>query len=325
MAAAKSGWYRDPTGRHELRRWDGDGWSEWVIDAGRRNFDDIDGCGGPPQGEMVAVDEQPSLAKRVRGVGGGAGRASPRTTAGSGDTLLPVPEEAWSLVAPAVVTAVVAGLAAWVVIELGERGAFPALGDSPLDELVRQILLPVVAATAVFEALVALGLLRIAHRAGAAAGGAWRTMRTVTREEILRGLIAFLMALFARTVVIETFAGPFAGAVRPIGPLWLFAVEAVLLLAVAPVVEERLFRGVVFVGLRHRFGPVQAVLGSAAVYGVATSWAGITTTAPTAALAGLAVGAVFAWFVHAGHDLRPVVVAHFLLNFWFLAQRVLAS
>lgn len=323
MGAAKWGWYRDPTGRHELRRWDGDGWSEWVIDADRRSFDDIDGCGGPPQGEMVAVDDRPSRAKRI----GTAGRTSPRTTAGSGDTLLPVPEEAWSLVAPAVVTAVVAGLAAGVVVALGERGAFPSLGDTPLDELVRQILLPIVAATAVFEAIVALGLLRVGHRAPAGAGrpSAWRTIRTVTRDEILRGLIAFLMALFARTFVISTFAGPFAGAVRPIGPLWLFAAEAVLLLAVAPVVEERLFRGFVFVGLRHRFGPVKAVLGSAAVYGLATSWSGVTTTATTAGLAGLAVGAVFAWFVHTGHDLRPLVVAHFLLNFWFLAERVLAS
>lgn len=322
MAAAKWGWYRDPSGRHELRRWDGDGWSEWVIDADRRSFDDIDGCGGPPEGEMVAVDDQPPRVKRLRPAGG---ETAPRTTAGSGDTLLPADEDAASLVVPAVVTALLAGLAAGVVMVLGRSDAVPGLNAMP-DELVRRFLLPLVAATAVFEAMVALGLLRVGHRALAAGGRtAWRVMRTVTRDEMLRGLIAFLMALFARTFVVSTFAGPFAGAVRPIGPLWLFAAEAVLLLAVAPVVEERLFRGVVFVGLRHRFGPVKAVLGSAAVYGLATSWSGVTTTATTAGLAGLAVGAVFAWFVHAGHDLRPLVVAHFLLNFWFLAERVLAS
>lgn len=227
------------------------------------------------------------------------------------------------MVAPAIVVAVVAGLAAGVVMVVGEQGLFPIFGDGPTAELVRQILLPLVAATAVFEALVGLGLLRIAH--AIALAPVWRTMRTVTRDEILRGLIAFLLALFARSFVLSTFGGPFAGAVRPIGPLWLFALEAVILLAVAPAVEERLFRGVIFVGLRHRYGPVKAVLGSAAAYGVAMWWTGIIVTATTAGLATAVTGAVLAWFVHVGHDLRPVIVAHFGLNFWFLAERVLAS
>ena len=34
-------WLRDPSGRHELRYWDGYRWSEHVSDAGSRSFDPI--------------------------------------------------------------------------------------------------------------------------------------------------------------------------------------------------------------------------------------------------------------------------------------------
>src|SRR6476469_4422371 len=71
----KPGWYRDPSGRHELRRWDGDGWSEWVIDGGRRHFDDLDGCGGPPRTELVSIDGAGGGGRRRRSRG--AARGSP--------------------------------------------------------------------------------------------------------------------------------------------------------------------------------------------------------------------------------------------------------
>ncbi|MGA2522035.1 MAG: PH domain-containing protein, partial [Acidimicrobiales bacterium] len=36
-----AGWYRDPGGRHELRFWDGSGWSDHVSDAGRTAVDPL--------------------------------------------------------------------------------------------------------------------------------------------------------------------------------------------------------------------------------------------------------------------------------------------
>ncbi len=301
----KQGWYRDPTGRHAARRWDGDGWSEWVIDGGRRSFDDIDGCGGPPPGEPVAVDDQP-VRKRLgartirsrRSVGGGG-------ASGSADALLPSPDAAANAVPWAIGIALVGGSAALAIAVLGERS-----------------LLQFAAAAVVFEAIVLAGA-TLLYRRTQSKGSAWPALRRMGTDGVLRGVIVFLLALFARTFVLSLVAGPFGLGLRPVGPWWVFAIEAVTLLVVAPVVEERVFRGVLLAGLRRRSGPVVAVLGQAAIYGAALSWT--SGSRPAAALGMMAVGAVFGWFVHVTDDLRPVIVGHVFLNSWFLLERVLAG
>lgn len=315
--APKRGWYRDPTGRHDLRRWDGDGWSEWVIDGGRRSFDDIDGCGGPPQGEVVAVSDAP--LRTPRGVAGRVRRAGGE----SADAMLPAPEPASAALPLAVGAALVAAAVAAVVVVLGERGVLASAAVASDDDLVRRYLLPIVLALGAFEAVLGGAMLLLRRRA-AAATAPWRRVSTVGRDEVLRGLAAFLLALFARTFLVATFASPFAGAVRPVGPWPLFVLEAVLLVAVAPVVEEVVFRGAVFTALRNRTRPVVAVLGQALLYGVAFSWIGIGTSHFAAGLGAFAVGAVLGWFVHTTNDLRPVIVGHAVLNGWFLAERLLA-
>ncbi len=315
----KVGWYRDPTGRHELRRWDGDGWSEWVIDAGRRNFDDLDGCGGPPRGESIPVDEPGRLPlRRVKATG-------PATTARPDGTLLPDARAASACLTPAILLALGAGLVGAAIVAFGEADVLGGAGGPLADDVVRRFLAPLVMAVAAFEAITLAGLIALRQRIGTGGRSAWRTMTAVAGDEVLRGVIAFLLALFAHTFILSTVDGPMAGAVRVVGPWWLFVTEAALLLLVAPVVEERLFRGVILGGLGHRFGPVLAVLGQAALYGLALSWSGGGVGRMVTALAMGAVGAVFGWFTHTTHDLRPVIVAHAMLNGWFLAQRLLAG
>ncbi len=40
-ATAPSGWFADPSGRHELRYWDGTTWTDHVVDAGVQGVDPL--------------------------------------------------------------------------------------------------------------------------------------------------------------------------------------------------------------------------------------------------------------------------------------------
>ncbi len=237
--------------------------------------------------------------------------------------MLPSPDVAAGAVPWAIGVAVVAGSAALAVVVLGERSALAATGVEPMTRTVERYLLQFVAAIVVFEAIVVAGSVFLQRRTRAGGAKAWPALRRAGREAVLRGGIAFLLALFARTFVLSLVAGPIGVGIRPVGLWWVFAIEAIVVLAVAPVAEERVFRGVLFAGLRRRSGPVVAVLGQAAVYGAALSWTGGTRVA--AVLGMMAVGAVFGWFVHVTDDLRPVIVGHAFLNLWFLLERLLAS
>ncbi len=48
-----AGWHRDPSGRHELRFWDGDAWTEHVVDEGIPGLDYPTRSGRPPEGAKV--------------------------------------------------------------------------------------------------------------------------------------------------------------------------------------------------------------------------------------------------------------------------------
>ena len=45
-----AGWHRDPSGRHELRFWGGDAWTEHVIDEGIPGLDFPTRSGRAPEG-----------------------------------------------------------------------------------------------------------------------------------------------------------------------------------------------------------------------------------------------------------------------------------
>lgn len=317
----RPGWYRDPTGRHELRRWDGDGWSEWVIDASRRNFDDIDGCGGPPAGDPVPVDGGGGGPRRRAG-GGGRRRLAPggvRGRSGAAGGVVPLAEGIdlrrgfwWALATTAAATA-----AALTVVGFSSGGVVEAMLSSDPMGTLRRFAGHLVLAAAAFEIVLAVGLL-IAIRSNPTV-----SLRRVGREELLRGFITFLLALFAWTFFVGAIDGGSGDHWWPVALGPLFLAEVALTVVVAPVLEERLFRGLLLAGLRDRFGPVVGVLGQAAIYGAAHVWAMRDASRPATVIGMAAVGAVFGWMAHTTNDLRPVVVGHVMFGSWVLLERVL--
>ena len=348
--APKRGWYRDPTGRHELRRWDGDGWSEWVMDGARRHFDDIDGCGGPPVGELVALDHGGGgggaiarLRPRRPSGGGGAragrGRSTPRFGGGgrgvrtggggrgsAGEGRLPPQGVAAGLdagrrlTAGLVVTFAAAAVAFAVVTLIdGEAEVFEAVVTSPL----RRLAVPFTLAAVAFHLLGAAGLLLARGSGGSGSPNPLRPPTRFAAEDLLRGGIAFLLGLFASSFVLST--------VRPGGVQWsdiparfdaLFAVEALVLVVAAPSVQERLFRGLLLVVLRDRFGPVLGVLGQAAIAGAALAWTAAPGARGVTAFAAFATAGVFGWFAHSMDDLRPGMLGHAFLALWVVGGRL---
>jgi membrane protease YdiL (CAAX protease family) len=309
----KAGWYRDPTGRHDLRRWDGDGWSEWVMDATRRSFDDIDGCGGPPAGDPVRVSG---------GGGGGRRRQALRPWGGQGRrpaTGIPLVEgvDAARALRLGLLTVAAATAVAVAIVLVSQRDILEALlSDDPVDTL-RRFAGPLVLAGAAFEAVLAIGLVLITRANPLAA------LRGVSRDDLLRGGITFLLALFAWTFFVSAIDGGGGRHWWPAAIGWLFLLEVVLTAVVAPLIEERLFRGFLLAGLRDRFGPVVGVLGQAAIYGVAHVWALRDASRPATVVGMAAVGAVFGWMAHTSNDLKPVIVGHVMFGSWVLAERIL--
>jgi hypothetical protein len=49
-------WPPDPTGRHELRHWDGARWTKWVADGGSRSEDDPPGLADLPAPNSESVE-----------------------------------------------------------------------------------------------------------------------------------------------------------------------------------------------------------------------------------------------------------------------------
>lgn len=58
MSNATGGWHPDPSGRHELRYWDGSAWTEHVSDGGVAGTDPVDGA--PPAAAVQPFGTQPA-------------------------------------------------------------------------------------------------------------------------------------------------------------------------------------------------------------------------------------------------------------------------
>jgi membrane protease YdiL (CAAX protease family) len=306
------GWYRDPSGRHELRRWDGDGWSEWVIDGGRRHFDDLDGCGGPPRTELVPIDGTAGRIRRPRRRGGSSGARSStggaRAVPSSAPVLVAGRDTARGLTI-GLVTAVVAASVAWAVVSLVPLASLAGAAPGGRSLSFRYAL-----AALAFEAVVAVGLVV------AARGHAPSPLRPPTRfasEDLLRGGIAFLIALFAASFVAQT-ALTTSWTSLVVRADALLPLHAVLVVLVAPVLEERLFRGLLLGGLRDRFGPVVGVLGAAVINGAAMTWMGLAGGSTGVAFAAAAAGGVYGWFAHTNEDLKAPMLGHAFLALWLL-------
>ena len=286
------------------------------MDASRRHFDDIDGCGGPPQGERVDVDG--GGARRVRAPRGGRTPRAARP---------PAPAAGIPLVAPgvtggrefglALVTVAVAAAVALVIVALSPSDVVGALLSRDPVATLRRHAGPLVIAGAAFEAVLAVGLVLITR------ANPLVRLRGVTREELLRGFITFLLALFAWTFFVGAIDGTSGRHWWPAAVGGLFLVEILLTVVIAPVVEERMFRGFLLVGLRDRFGPVLGVLGQAAIYGAANAWALRDASRPATVIGMAAVGAVLGWMAHTAGDLKPVMIGHAMFGAWVVAERVL--
>ena len=70
MTNAAPGWYADPFGRHEVRYYDGSGWTEHVASHGRQSTDP------PVQGHVPRVDRAPEKVQRDVQRAGTAGQAA---------------------------------------------------------------------------------------------------------------------------------------------------------------------------------------------------------------------------------------------------------
>ena len=303
------------------------------MDGTRRHFDDIDGCGGPPVGELVAIDGG-------RGAGGGGGRAAlarlrPRRGSrpvGGRDRRAPVPAGDGRLppaavgggldrnrrLTTALVVTFAAAAVAFAIVTVGEGRTDGLSGLVPSG--LRRLALPFVFASLAFHVIGAAGLLLA--RGGRSGAHPLRPPTRFAGEDLLRGGIAFLLALFASSFVIST--------VQTQGVRWadlplrldpLLAVEVLLLVVVAPVVQERLFRGLLLVVLRDRFGPVLGVLGQAAISGAAMAWSAAPGARGAAAFAAFAISGVFGWFAHSTDDLRPGMLGHAFLGLWIVFGR----
>ena len=79
-------WYPDPTGRHELRYWDGTNWTEHVSDSGRQSADPLQSTFGDSVDRVTSMGSQPSTHE-VREMVTGQGRtgAGINTPLGSGN------------------------------------------------------------------------------------------------------------------------------------------------------------------------------------------------------------------------------------------------
>jgi membrane protease YdiL (CAAX protease family) len=301
------------------------------MDGARRHFDDIDGCGGPPVGELISIDGgggggalsrlRPRSGprpvgdqgvRRRRGRGAVAGAALPPQGVGAG-------LDAGRRLAIALVVTFAASAVAYAIVTLveGDLDVF----DPVVPSLLRRLALPFSFASLAFHVVAFAGLL-MARRGNRSGPNPLRPPTRFAGEDLLRGGIAFLLALFAASFLGS--AGQRTG-VRwsdiPLRADGLLVVEALLLVLVAPVVQERLFRGLLLVALRERFGPVVGVLGQAAIAGAALGWQAAPGARGVTAFAAFASSAVFGWFAHTTEDLRPGMLGHAFLGLWTVVGR----
>ncbi len=86
-------------------------------------------------------------------------------------------------------------------------------------------------------------------------------------------------------------------------PIWFFIVAAF----VAPFVEEVFFRGFLFQGLRQRYGWINAMLVSSAIFAI--GHLDLVVLIPTFIL-----GCVLAYVYHRSNSVWPGIILHFLVN-----------
>jgi membrane protease YdiL (CAAX protease family) len=97
-------------------------------------------------------------------------------------------------------------------------------------------------------------------------------------------------------------------------PFWFFAVGTLA----APFVEETFFRGFLFQGFRQRYGWINAMLLSSAIFAVAH-------LDLAALIPAFLLGLVLAYMYHRSNSLWPGIILHFLVNAFGLCGAYFAA
>lgn len=97
-------------------------------------------------------------------------------------------------------------------------------------------------------------------------------------------------------------------------PVWFFLVGVVF----APIVEEIFFRGFVFQGFRQRYGWLNSMLLSSAIFAVAH-------LDPVALIPTFILGCVLAYMYQRSNSIWPGVILHFLVNAFGLCTAYVAT
>lgn len=126
---------------------------------------------------------------------------------------------------------------------------------------------------------------------------------------------AFSLLIGALVIIWVYFAGLYAIGVEPKGnlpddvfdTLPLIVIVGVLSMAFAPLMEETFFRGFLFGGLRGRWGPFWAALGTGFLFA-------LVHIDPLVYIPFTAVGMLFAWGYHYSGSLYPSIAAHLAFN-----------
>lgn len=135
------------------------------------------------------------------------------------------------------------------------------------------------------------------------------------------GLVVLFVSGFASSQILRGVPSP----PNPAIPLLMGSTSTaaiIILLAVvsigAPLTEEPMFRGVLYQGLRMRFGPWPSIVASGFIFGFAHP-VGIAGMVPLAML-----GCVLAWIAETRKSLFPGMVVHCLQNLGTSAMIILA-
>ena len=169
-----------------------------------------------------------------------------------------------------------------------------------------------------FYAIQLASLALMARRHGCTLTGAFRLRaHTNVRAALASALLVFAALVVTRAVSVLWGIGAQAlGYEPPVTPALgrLFGpgstgllLTVVFVVAVAPIVEEMAFRGVIVGALKERFGPGPAILASAALFAAyhAVTWVLVPL---------FMLGCVLAWLADKRTTLWPAIALHVLYN-----------
>lgn len=175
-------------------------------------------------------------------------------------------------------------------------------------------MLSILVAVQVVALLVAVGYLAARGRLTRHVLGPRRTRRRHLASGLVGGLVGFVgvtVLLQLAMLVLGPVSRPRQTVLESIGQGGAATAVAVLIAVIgAPVLEELVFRGVLFQALRSRAGVVPA----AVLSGLAFAGVHLEITQPLFSVSLVALGAWFAWIFHRSGSLLVPVVAHATYN-----------